>query len=196
MLALSKADLLPDMDAYAFRDLLIGKAGVEIDELRRVFGGFVQASDALSVNDFVLLSSAKFAGDTIEVHERVGVDLLLPLAAVLPFERHSRWSRAKQLPRRVAESLLDIGSAGVGAFAAAMLGKVKLPGPIGIVQRVAGAVLAPQVVEEASRLAGDKLRKANADARARHDNLVATLTGFTLALAEAERQRVFVRSST
>ena len=111
MMALSKADLLPDLDVFGFRDLLIEKAGEDIDELRKVLAGLVEASDALSVGeDFVLLSSAKFDADKIEVTERVGLDLILPLAAMLPFERHVRWAQAKQIPGKVAENLL--GGAG------------------------------------------------------------------------------------
>ena len=61
MLALSKSDLLPDMDVDKFKELLIEKAGADIGELREVLAGLVVGSDALSVGeDFVLLSSAKF----------------------------------------------------------------------------------------------------------------------------------------
>ncbi|MEU4419649.1 hypothetical protein AB0F81_03425 [Actinoplanes sp. NPDC024001] len=61
MLALSKADLLPGMDVFAFRELLVEKASDEMEELRKVLAGLVEGSDALSVGeDFVLLSSAKF----------------------------------------------------------------------------------------------------------------------------------------
>lgn len=98
VMSLSKADLWPDLDVFKFRDLLIEKSGDDIDELRKVLEGFMQGSDALSVGeDFVLLSSAKFAADKIEVSKRVGLELILPLAATLPLERHVRWAGAKQL---------------------------------------------------------------------------------------------------
>ena len=128
-MALSKADLLPDLDVFKFRDLLIDKACDDLDELRKVLAGLVEARDALSVGeDFVLLSSAKFDADRIEVTKRIGLDLILPLAAMLPFERHIRWAQAKQIPGKVAENLLG----GAGALAAVLIGSEgKLPGPIG-----------------------------------------------------------------
>jgi hypothetical protein len=61
ILALSKADLFPDWDVYAFRDLVIGKAAGDIDRLRETIEEFVDTPQALSVGeDFMLLSSAKF----------------------------------------------------------------------------------------------------------------------------------------
>ena len=70
------------------------------------------------------LSSAKFEPNRIEVTERIGLDLILPLAAMLPFERHIRWAERKQLPAKVAEELLD----GAGALAAALIGTAKFAG--------------------------------------------------------------------
>ncbi|GAA1034832.1 ATP-binding protein [Virgisporangium ochraceum] len=188
IMALSKSDLLPAMTVYTFRDLLVEKACDDIDELRKVLAGLVEASDALSVGeDFVLLSSAKFEANRITVTERVGLELLLPLAAMLPFERHVRWAQAKQIPGKVAENLLS----GAGALAIALIGrKVKLPGPVG--QLLSG--IGPGLVNEAARLAGDKLTKANADAMSRKEYLTATLTGFRLDLDRGEEEQILLRS--
>jgi len=188
VLALSKADLLPDVDVFRFRDLLIDKAAGDLHELRQVLAGFVQDSDALSVGeDFVLLSSAKFEAGKIEVRERVGLDLVLPLAAILPFERHVRWARLKQLPTKVAENLLH----GAGVFAAALIGsKVKKPGPIGLVL----SFLGPDLVNEAAKLPGEKLRAVNAQALAKENYVTATLTRFQMDLNEAEEEQVLLRS--
>jgi hypothetical protein len=49
VMALSKADLMQHLDVFGFRDLLIDKAGDDLDELRKVLAGFVEARDALSV---------------------------------------------------------------------------------------------------------------------------------------------------
>ena len=51
----------------------------------------------------MLLSSAKFEPNRIEVTERIGLDLVLPLAAMLPFERHIRWVEQKQIRAKVVE---------------------------------------------------------------------------------------------
>lgn len=185
IIALSKCDLLPDTDVFAFRDLLVSKASEDVEQLRDVIAGFVEASDALAVGeDFLLLSSAKFDADRIEVSKRVGLDLVLPLAAMLPFERHARWTRALRLPGKVAEQL--VGKS--GAVAAALLSRA--PGWSGFVLGWFG----PDVVDDAVKVVGDQLRALNAEAVARHDHLTATLTRFRLDLDEGERERVLVRS--
>jgi hypothetical protein len=105
----------------------------------------------------------------------VGLDLVLPLASTLPLERHVRWAHAKQLPGKVAEQLLGASALGAGALAAALLGKAKLPGPLRLVQGIAGALLSKEVLDDAVKLAGDKLREANAEAVAKHNYLTAML---------------------
>jgi hypothetical protein len=188
ILALSKSDLLPDLDVFKFRDLLIGKVGDDVDELRKVLAGLVEASGAMSVGeDFVLLSSAKFDVGKIEVSERVGLELILPLAAMLPFERHVRWAQAKQIPGKVAGNLLG----GAGALAAALIGrKVKLSGPVGHLLSLVGSDL----VNDAAKLAGDKLRKINSEALAKQEYLAATLTGFRMDLDKGEEKQILLRS--
>jgi len=153
-----------------------------------VLAGLVEASGAMSVGeDFMLLSSAKFEVGKIEVTERIGLDLILPLAAMLPFERHVRWAKAMQIPRKVAENLL----AGAEALSAALIGrKIKLPGPVGQLVSLVG----PNLVNEAAKLAGDKLKKANAEALAKHEYLAATLTGFWMDLDKGEQEQILLRS--
>ena len=74
----------------------------------------MDSPDALAVGeDFLRLSSAKFEPNRIEVTERIGLDLILPLAAMLPLERHIRWAQQKQIPAKVAEELLG-GAASSG----------------------------------------------------------------------------------
>lgn len=193
IMALSKSDLLPDLDVFAFRDLLIEKAAEDIEELRGALSTLVEADDALSVGeDFVLLSSAEFGAEKIELTKRVGVELILPLAAILPLERHIRWAQARTLPKKVMTNLLR----DVGPLAAALLGKkltgkkAARSGPIGFVVSLIG----PQVLDEALRLVGDKLKGVNTDAVGRGDYLTATLTRFRLDLADAEKEHVLLRS--
>ncbi|MGY1734597.1 TRAFAC clade GTPase domain-containing protein [Geodermatophilus sp. SYSU D00684] len=187
VMALSKSDLLPGFDVFAFRDLLVEKASDDIDELRTVIAGLVEASDALSVGeDFLLLSSARFDAGTIRVTERVGVETILPLAAMLPFERHIRWAQSRQLPGKVAENLLR----GVGPMADVLLERLsKLPGPLGRLSRLVRPSL-----DHVTTLAGDKLREINAEALAKQDHLRATLTGFRMDLERGEAERILLRS--
>jgi hypothetical protein len=122
ILALSKADLMPEVDVYAFRDLLIEKATVELNELERVLRTFVTSPEGMSVGeDFVLLSSAKFEPNQIDVDQRIGLELILPLAGALPLERYGKLVKRKQLPMKIADELLG----GAGVFMTALIGKRK-----------------------------------------------------------------------
>ena len=192
VVALSKADMLPDMDVHEFRDLVIHRAAQELDLLRQEIEGFIDTEEALSVGeDFLLLSSAKFKPEKIEVDDRLGVDLILPLAAMLPLERRVRWEKNLQLPRRVAETLL--GAAAPAIALILTFGK-RMPGPLGLVQNLLGAVVGAGQVEEAAKLAKEKLREANKAAIDRHDYLAATLTGFKMDLERGEEEGVLLRS--
>lgn len=187
IMALSKADLFPEMDAFKFRDLLDLKAADDLNELRKVLAGFVQDPSAMSVaEDFLLLSSAKFEPGRIEVSKRVGLDLVLPVAAVLPLERHTKWSKLQQLPAKVAENIINGGSR---LLAAALTGKTR-PGPLGVIL----ALLSPDIIEEAAQLAGDKLREVNAEAIAKQNYLTAMLTRFQMNLDEGEEAQIVLRS--
>jgi len=187
VMALSKSDLVPDVDVFDFRDLLVLKASDEIGELRSVIAGLVEGSDALSVGeDFALLSSARFEVGKIEVSQRVGLDLILPLAAVLPIERHIEWTQRQQLPAKVAENLLR----GIGPVVDVLFKRLSaLPGPLGRIFRTAGPS-----VQLVAQLAGDKLKEMHDEARAKGDNLKATLTGFQMDLDRGEERRILFRS--
>lgn len=187
LLALSKADLLPDLDVIGFRDLVVEKAAGEIDHLRSVIAGLVEDSDALSVGeDFLLLSSARFEAGRIEVGERVGLDLVLPLAAMLPLERHARWVARQNVQSKVAENLLQ----GVGPIQEVLRGVLSgLPGPFGKLWKLVG----PNV-NLLTDWATERLREANAEASAKGDHLRAVLSRFGIDLDDAERDRVLMRS--
>lgn len=193
VLALSKADLLPEHDVFGFRDLIISKAADDLSALRDVLAGLVDSPDALSVGeDFVTLSSAKFEPNRIEVTERIGLDLILPMAAMLPFERHIKWADRKQMPAKVAAELLD----GAGAVAVVLIGKTKKFARVmdlleswGIGREDVDAAM-----RTAAKISGDQLRKLNADALAKRDYLAAVLTSFRLDLEDGEEKRVLLRS--
>jgi hypothetical protein len=50
------------------------------------------------------------------------------------------------------------------------------------------------LVEAAAKLAGNKLKDVNAEAKAKHDYLTAMVTGFELDLEKGEKERVLLRS--
>ncbi|WP_298803816.1 TRAFAC clade GTPase domain-containing protein [uncultured Pseudokineococcus sp.] len=189
VMALSKADLLPHMDVYDFRDLLIEKAGDDLDALRRAVGELVEADEALALGaDFVLLSSAKFDAERIRVLDRVGVDLIHPMAAVLPLETHARWASLKALPAKVGDALLE----NVDGLAGLLVGRrvpLPLPGPAGVL----AGLLGPRIAKAAADLAGGKLKQVHATALEKQEYAAATLAAFKLALEDAERAKVLLR---
>src|SRR5699024_12647761 len=104
------------MTVADFKALLVEKATENLGDLRETIGELVQGDDALAVGeDFLILSSAKFVAERIDVDQRIGLELLLPLASVLPFARHVRWAQSTEVPRKVAEQLLGKGAALVAA---------------------------------------------------------------------------------
>lgn len=191
IVALSKADLLPELDVFGFRDLVIGKASDDLGELRDVLEKLVDSADALSVGeDFLRISSAKFEPNRIELTERIGLDLVLPLAAMLPFERHIRWVEQKQVGSKAAEALLG----GVAALAAALIGKATFAGLKNRVMRRAGRQAVGAALSAAAKLGLDQLRKINYEARAKQDYMTEVLTRFRLDLDEAEEKRILITS--
>ncbi|MEE1650741.1 ATP/GTP-binding protein [Brachybacterium sp. J144] len=200
MLALSKADLLPEMSTRDFQELVIEKAADELGLLRETLRSFVRAGDALAVGeDFLRLSSARFQPGTIDVSTRVGLDLLLPVAAMLPMQRHLRWARTLEMPRRVVDDLLS-GADGVKAVLPVLatgLGvaaRAPLPPQIRTVLKGASVAVSAGAVVQLLDLVGDDLVAANRRAMARKDHLSAVLTGFLLDLERGERDGTLVRS--
>jgi hypothetical protein len=197
-MALSKADLFPDWDIYSFRDLVIEKATNHLDDLRSTLKDLVDTPDALSVGeDFMLLSSAKFelsaTGPEIDVSQRVGLDLILPVASMLPLERRVQWNERMEIPRKVLDTLAD----GAETLAAVLVGgKVlgvdklggKLP-KVGPIAKVALPALAA-----AAKMARSQVREINAQARKDHDFLTATLTQFKLDLDQGVKDKLLIRS--
>jgi hypothetical protein len=201
IIALSKADLFPEWDVYSFRDLVIWNAAEHIEHLRATLQDFVVTPEALSMGeDFMLLSSAKFelssAGPEpveIDVTKRVGIDLILPVASLLPLERRVQWQEKMMIPMGVLDNLAD----GAEAMATVLIGgkalgvdKVvgKLP-KVGPLSKVAIPALIAAV-----KMTGSQLRQINQQARDSHDYLTAALTQFKLDLNQGETDRLLIRS--
>ena len=213
ILTLSKADLLPDVDAYKFRDLIRKNVTDDLNELRKALASLVESSDALSVGeDFLVLSSARFESDRIDVADRVGLDLMLPLAATFPMERHLQWLARKQILPNVAESMIKRDD----TVAAAMTGIQHLGQLPSLVKRfpklakigkfaastgtssatgggTAALALASDALVVAARLGGAQLSKWNVEARSHQDYMSAVLTGFKQDLDAGEQHRVLLR---
>lgn len=188
MFALSKSDLLPEYDVYEFRDLMIAKVAGEIDELRSVLKEIIVADSALSVGeDFALMSSAKFNAGKIELTERVGIDLILPIATIIPFQRHIRWAQAKDLPNVVLRELLD-GAGGIAKLL--QINKTRFPSPVQAIVEL----INPVAIEQFARLFGDKLKKLHEISLERKNYLAAIISGFQMALEDAEKKRTLKRS--
>ncbi|MEI2276700.1 ATP/GTP-binding protein [Paenarthrobacter ilicis] len=192
LMALSKADLLPETDVTMFRDLLVEKVGKELNNLQDVIGSFVEAPEALSVGeDFVLLSSAKFEPEKIEVSKRVGLDLILPIAAMLPISRYLPWARTMKKSADVAKHLMGTVAPLSSLFATAKVASLigRLPNPIATV----AATVGPFLAKSAFDLAGSKVEELHTHASEKHDFLTETLTGFQMELDRGDDEKVLLR---
>lgn len=200
IIALSKADLLPELDVHAFRDMITWKALGDVERLRSTIAELVDTPEALSVgDDFLLLSSAKFelapdrdnAAESIDVTRQMGVDLILPIATALPLERRVQWTDRMNIPRKVLESLAD----GAETIAAGLVAGGFLTKVVKKVPRVGKlSTAASPALVAAARLAGDALKDANEQARANRDVLAATLTQFKLDLERGVDERMLLKS--
>lgn len=194
IISLSKADLLPDWDVETFRDLVIRTTAGDIERLREAISELIETPEALSIGeDFALLSSAKFeltptSPDPVEIDlsTRVGLDLILPLASLLPMERRVMWEERMTIPRRVIDGLAD----GADVIAAALTGgqfsavhKLLIKVTKGDA-RAAFVAQALPVLAAAVHMAGPKLREMNEQAREQGQYLRATLTQFKLDLEQ------------
>ena len=129
-------------------------------------------------------------GGGLGVVAAIGLDLILPIAAILPFQRHIRWAERKLLPPRVAEGLLTDSA----ALAAALINTAKFAGAKGRLLAFVGRNAVDATMSAAAKLGGDQLRKLNVDARNRYDHLAEVLTRFGLDLERGEDDRVLLRS--
>lgn len=202
IMALSKADLFSDWDVHSFRDLLIGKAAEHIDGLRATLEGLVDTPEALSVGeDFMLLSSAKFQPSSansapvdIDVSQRVGLDLILPVASLLPLERRVQWNERMDIPRKVLDTLADGAETLAEALKRSQLiGVDKLVAKLPRVGPLASKAAIPALIA-AAKMGGSQLRQMNARAREDHDYLTATLTQFKLDLDEGVSTKMLIKS--
>ena len=200
ILALSKADLLPTWDINTFRDLVILKAADDLDRLRSAIADLINTPEALSIGeDFMLLSSAKFELTpddmepiAIDVKKRIGLDLILPIASLLPLERRVLWEERMTIPRQVVDSLAD----GADEIAAALTGDTftnieKLVKKFAKTEKQAEflAKVLPALAA-AIKVAGPKLKEMNEQARAHNQHLRAMLTQFKLDLEQGVSDKV------
>jgi hypothetical protein len=202
ILALSKADLVPDWDVYTFRDLVVGAAAPDIEKLHETLKGLVDTPEALSVGeDFMLLSSAKFelSGGTsepvgIDVSQRKGVDLVLPVAWILPLERRVQWHEQMDIPLKVLDTIADgFETLALTLAGGKLLGLDKLVAKLPKVGPFAKRAAIPAMIAVA-KMTESKLRQINAEAREEHDYLTATLTQLKLDLDQGVKDRFLIRS--
>jgi len=146
------------------------------------------------------------------VNERKGVDLILPVASMLPLERLASWLEKAMIPAKVLSTMAD-GAAAIApvltagkafdvAQIVAKLGKVgplvakagpmaaKL-GPLAAKANMGAAAIPALIV--AVKMAEPRLKELNEQAKESHDCLTATLTQFKLDLDQGEKDGVLFK---
>lgn len=195
IVALSKADLHPDLDVLQFQDLIIQKAAGDLANLHETVRSFVEVPEALSLGeDFMLLSSARFEPGKIEVSKRVGLDLILPVATMLPLERVAQWADRFDIPLKMlgglvnrADEFAQILTVTVAPFLAKLVARIPK----------VGSTLAPLTVPAmtfAVNLGSEKLEQIHAQALKDKDYLAATVTQFRLDLDRGVADHTLVKS--
>lgn len=191
VIALSKADLWPDLQVKDFENLLNKKAGNEIIALRSKLLEFIDNDEAFSFGkDFLLLSSAKFTPGHIDISQRKGVDVLLPLACVLPMQRHLWWQELKVLPINLADKLLgnEIAQMGLKIVSKVLKNRVS-----GTNNKAMAALVFAELVRDMVDQPTELLQKAREEAVGRREFLKAITAEFTRKLNQAEADQVLVR---
>jgi hypothetical protein len=128
------------------------------------------------------------------VTQQVGLDLILPVAALLPLERRIQWHAQMEIPRKVLDSLAD----GAESLAEALLGgKVTVPAALLAKLPKRGplaALAAIPTLAGVAKLAGEQIKEINAKARKDHNYLTAMLTQFKLDLDKGVTDKLLIRS--
>ncbi|WP_296182997.1 GTPase [uncultured Corynebacterium sp.] len=191
VIALSKADLMPEMDAHRLHELVVLHAADELNALRKVLADFVDGDEALSVGeDYIVISSAEFKNDSIDLEKHKGVDALLPLSTILPIQRYQRWNVLRLLPAGLADEKMVKRGLGIAQSAFAMLGRVnKMPfNFLAKAQGIAG------LVDPLMSAAIPVIAEARKDAVEKHAFKELLLTDFVMKLRESIDNGVLERS--
>lgn len=190
MIGLSKADLLPHLDVYGLRDIVVGKAQGEINELSRTLKKFILMEDSFSLSEeFIILSSAEFEGSHIDVSRSTGIDLILPLAGVHPIEKFSQWKVARAVPPAIIEKLRAINAAPLLA-AGLSVAASRLPG----VKKASSALDLESMVVGLMGMAVTEIFKSRDDALKRNEFVKALIAEFSATLKKAESKRKLLRT--
>ena len=197
VLTLSKADLIPDLTASQFADLVTLHAADEVNQLRSDIGQLVKGGAVALGEDFLRLSSAQFSPDRIDTDTTIGLDTIVPLTLLLPISHFARWEERKILPARKAhQTLLKFteltGKHGPKALAGKAIANPllkKFPG----MKHINSIAKLAAFLSAAALLGSDQLKHLEENAKAKHEYLQAALLNFEATLAQAEEQGVLVR---
>ena len=199
VLTLSKADLLPDLTASQFADLVTLHAADEVNQLRSDIGQLVKGGAVALGEDFLRLSSAQFSPDRINTDTTIGLDTIVPLTLLLPISHFARWEQRKILPARKAHQTLvkftkltgkhKLGPKALAGKALANPLLKKFPG----MKHANSIAKLAAFLSAAALLGSDQLKRLEENAKAKHEYLQAALLNFEATLAQAEEQDVLAR---
>ena len=197
VLTLSKADLIPDLTASQFADLVTLHAADEVNQLRSDIGQLVKGGAVALGEDFLRLSSAQFSPDRIDTDTTIGLDTIVPLTLLLPISHFARWEERKIVPARKAHQTLAkftelTGKHGPKALAGKALANPllkKFPG----IEHISSVAKMAAFISAAALLGSDQLKRLEENAKAKHEYLQAALLNFEATLVQAEEQGVLVR---
>lgn len=196
---LSKADLLPEVTAVQFADLVTLHAADEVNQLRSDIGQLVKGGAVAIGEDFLRLSSAQFKPGHIDTGTTIGLDTIVPLTMLLPIGHFARWEERKILPARKARETLfkftnltgkhKLGPKALAGKALASPLLKKLPG----LKHINSIAEMAAFLSAAALLGSDQLKRLEENTKANHEYLEAALLNFEATLTQAEEQGVLAR---
>ena len=199
VLTLSKADLVPDITASDFADLVVLHAADEVNQLREDIGQLVKGGAVSIGEDYLRLSSAQFNPNEIDTAKTIGLDTIVPLTMLLPIGHFARWEERKILPvRKARQALYQFNKiADNYNFGPTALAGVALANPllrkIPVLKHIRSLSELAALIATAAQYGSDQLEHMEAHAKKNRDYLRAALLNLEGTLAKAEEQGVLVR---
>lgn len=199
VLTLSKADLVPDITASDFTDLVVLHAADEVNQLREDIGQLVKGGAVSIGEDYLRLSSAQFNPNEIDTAKTVGLDTIVPLTMLLPIGHFARWEERKILPMHKTRQALyqfnkiadnyNLGPTALAGVAIANPLLRKIPG----LKQIRSISELAALIATAAQYGSGQLERMENDAKKNRDYLRAALLNLEATLSKAEEQGVLVR---
>lgn len=198
VIALTKADLLPGTDVFDFTNTVKQHAAAELEGLQQTIAGFVNAPEATSIGEHFLIFSAApgstapgsagaggstpgsapagAPGNTIS-----GVELLLPLACLVPLQNQVKWAKRSANFKKTLE-LAAKNSGTILQVLGPIVSKLPVPPLLTPIKKLLGSIVLKKIGDAIADKPLKSLQDSRAQSLAHHDYLRAAVSEFQIRL--------------